>query len=75
MAKSLERDGPTAYTPLERDLAEALERIEAVLDKRPGAFINEDEATRQMREIIKNALKKVRATISLRRLPWLKGKY
>ena len=42
-------------TPLELDLAEALERIEAILNKQPGAFVNEDIATQKIRGIINDA--------------------
>jgi hypothetical protein len=45
-------------TPLELDLAVALEHIEALLNKQPGAYVNEDETTRKIRGIIEDALKK-----------------
>ena len=75
MAQPLELDVPEAHTPLELDLAEALERIEAILNKQPGAFVNEDEITRQMRGIIDAALKKAGVTADLRRLTWPQAKH
>jgi hypothetical protein len=70
MAESVELDVPAAHSLLELDLAEALERIEAILNKQPGAFVNEDETTRQIRKIINGALKKAVTTAGFRRLTW-----
>lgn len=74
MPKPIELDVPEALAPLECDLAEALERIEYILNQRPGAFVNEDKTTRQIREIINGALKKAVIAADLRRLTWPKAK-
>ena len=74
MSKPVELDVPDAHTPLEYDLAEALEHIEHILNKRPGAFVNENQETRQMRGIINAALKKMRVTGDFRRLTGPKAK-
>jgi len=57
MPKPLDLDVPEAHTPLELDLAEALEQIEYILNQWPRASVN-DETTRLIRGIINNALRK-----------------
>jgi hypothetical protein len=68
MPKPLDLDIPEAHSPLELALAQALEHIEYILNQRSGAFVNEDETTRQIRGIINSALKKTGVTADLRRL-------